>query len=607
MLNYLPCINCGANLSIVEGSLVQCFHCGTKSTYSDSIKLLNDYLMEILNMSTKTKVEETIDPQEIVRRKSAISSFFHEISEAYYDYKYLILTKIDDIELDSKKLLELIRKIGTFKIIINSFLMPLVKEGLSKNELKDIRDSAHIFHKSLLGLYFSSLAKEKFKIEDCSEFYQFAERNYKNNVEYCDILKIENPNFNITKTKTLYSTLEEFAKLLRNILNENPTYSTEIFESLLADLDSIPDKGLKIHNLRTQIESIYSLGRDTSLILEEIRVADVFKIIDPLQENLLYNTEEVSEKFDKIKNWIEESTEKYNQYQKNLLKLHSGKFISYLESYRKEFTHRKKTNLQKFDELLDRVISKAMGDYNLETIESLDILSDFVKKLDLTTETIIQRFQEEHDVLLKMDETLKNFVLGLFKKTFLKDLESLYSAELISLISGKHSEFDTYLLKFIYQILRDFEDYRNEKVLSIEEQKNFFILELKPNIKRLIDASFTIHEDLIPYPLFIEVIMLSKMLTVNQEEKISVLIENPGKKDVKNINISFFVFNSFKSQLRYAQLRKIKSQERIQVDTEIIPTEKGIYHFMVMVEYKNVGETFWMPSIKFELEVNEEI
>ena len=42
------------------------------------------------------------------------------------------------------------------------------------------------------------------------------------------------------------------------------------------------------------------------------------------------------------------------------------------------------------------------------------------------------------------------------------------------------------------------------------------------------------------------------------------------------------------------------------VETEIVPTEKGIFHFMVMVEYQHTNETFWMPSIRLELEVDEE-
>ncbi|MHA1253354.1 MAG: hypothetical protein ACTSRP_25480, partial [Candidatus Helarchaeota archaeon] len=140
-----------------------------------------------------------------------------------------------------------------------------------------------------------------------------------------------------------------------------------------------------------------------------------------------------------------------------------------------------------------------------------------------------------------------------------------------------------------------------------QEQREKFKSELNPQIQRLLDASFTLNEELIPYPLFIEVIMISKILTVGIPEKITVLLENPSKNIIKNINVSFFVPNSFQSRLRFAQIKKLKGNEKREIKTEIIPTEKGIYHFMVMVEYQTVGEMFWMPSIKFELEVNEEL
>ncbi|MHA1147681.1 MAG: hypothetical protein ACTSR8_05505 [Promethearchaeota archaeon] len=604
---YLPCIKCGSSLSIVEGSLIQCFFCGTKSVYSDSIILMNTYLMEILNIASVDKFPEKLTNHEIEAYKSSISSYFHNLSSKFYNIRYLIITKIDEVELNREEVLELVKKAGVFKIIIEDLLLPHIQEGLSKKDFQEMRDFAYFMNKSLLGLYFSILAKEKFQYEECSKFYQFAERNYQNIVEYCINLKIESPKFSINKNKLLYEILAKFAALLRNILNENPTYSSEKFEALLRSLDNLEEKNFQIFELQSQIERIYTLGRDTSLLLEELRLADPLNLIDPLQENLLYNSAEVLENIDRIRNWIDEISIKYQDFQKKLLKLHSGTFINYLEAYRTEFTNRKNADIVKYDDLIYKIINKALGDYNLETIETLDILNDFIKKLDLSNETVIQRFEIEHDDLIKIDEMLKNFILELFKKPINRNFENEFSRELIELISGKHSEFDTYILKFSNKLLHNFEDYRNEKALSMDEQKNLFNLDLKLKIQRLINASFTLQEDLIPYPLFIEVILLSKTLTVGIPEKISVIIENPSLNIIKNVSISFFTPNSFQSKLRFYQIKKIKAKERHKVDTEIVPMEKGTYHFMVMVEYQSVGETFWMPSIRHDLEVNEEI
>ncbi|MHA1342898.1 MAG: hypothetical protein ACTSQG_02855 [Promethearchaeota archaeon] len=606
MVTHLPCIKCGTSLSIIEGSLVQCFNCGTKNVYSDSIASFRDYLLEILNLTSVDEDSDKIDNEEIERRKNSINSYFHTLNSDFYSYDRLILTKLDDIEIDPQKLLNIIRIAGNLVIINDDFLLPYLKESLSKNQFQEIRDLAFIFNKALLGLYFCYLAKEKFQLEDCSNYYQFAERNYNSIIEYCENIKLENPSFDTNDIKIFYKVVVKFSVILRNILSENPAYSSEKLEDILKSLDKIENKNLQVLNLQSQIHQIYDLGKNTSLLLEELRVADIFSVIDPYEENLIFKTEEILENLDRIKNWIDDVSAKYQIYQKSLLKLHSGKFIDYLESYRAEFNNRKNKCIEKFDELLERIISRALSDYNFETIEILEILNNFIQKLD-SREVIIQRFEIEHKDLLKLGEGLKRFIIELFKKVIQKDLESIYYKELIMLISDKHSEFDKYILKYINSLLKEFEDYRNEKVLSLEEQRNHFILELKPNISRLIDSSFTLNEDLIPYPLFIEIIILSKQLTVNNPEAITVLIENPSTTEIKNVNISFFMPNSFQSKLRFAQLKRIKPFERRKIETEVVPTEKGIFHFMVMVEYSHTGEDFWMPSIRVELEVEEEL
>lgn len=602
-------MKCGTGLSIVEGSLVQCFNCGAKSVYMESLDVFKIHLLEILNISS-TAEENVIDEEEIERRKKNIEKTFHEINSGYNDIKYLIVTKLDELNINNEALLPFLQKAGNLVLIIDSYLLPHLKEGVSKNQFLEIRSLLSIYNKSILGLYFSHLAVEKFQLEDCSKYYQFAERNYQFIVDFCDSIKLSNPSFKIDNQKLLFSVLSKISVLLRNILTENPTYSTEKFEDLFKELDKIKEKNIQVLNLWAQIERVYNLGRDTSLLLEEIRNAELFSLIDLREENIVYNAEENLEKLDRIKDWINQTSEKYQEFQKVLLKLHSGKFMPYLESYRTEFNIRKSRNIERYDEILSRLINQAIGDYNLETMDMLDILSDFIRKteIDLSNETVIQRFEIEHDDLLKLDEVLKNFIIKLFKKSISKNLEGEFYKEFIRLIADKHAEFDGYILKFINHLLKVFEDYRNEKKLALEEQRNYYILDLKPNINRLIEASFTLNDEIIPAPIFIEIIMLSKQLSVNHPEIITVLLENPGNSNIKNVNISFFMPNSFQSKLRFAQLKKLKAHDKRKIETEIVPTEKGIYHFMVMVEYQttHIKETFWMPSIKIELEVEEE-
>jgi hypothetical protein len=605
--NRLPCVRCGASSSIVEGSLHQCFFCGAKSGYSESINLLNKYSAEILNIPSVLDISKEPSTEELASRRSQIESFFHDLSSRFYEYKYFIITKLDEEEIENENLLTLIQATGNLEVIIEEYLLPYLKDEMAKKNIQEILALTHIFNKSTLGLYFSNIAREKFQLEDCSNNYEFSERNYKDIIEYCDKIKLESHSFNVNQTKALYSVIINFAIILRNVLSENPTYSSEKLEDYLKELDNIEEKNVQALNLYSQIERIYHLGRDNSLLLEDLRVGNLFSSIDPLEENLIYNAEENIEKLDRIKNWIEETSDKYQSYQKSLLRLHSGKFIEYLETYRTEFTNRKRKSIEKYDNLLEDIINKALGDYNLETMEILDIISDIIQKLELSNEIITQRFEIEHDDLIKMDESLKDFVITLTKSTINKNLEADYYKDLVKLIAEKHADFDNRILKYINNLLKNFEELRNEKTLSMEEQRNIFILDLRPNISRLIDASFTLRDELIPYPLFLEIIMLTKKLTVNTPEEVTVLVENPSTSEIRNVNISFFVPKSFQSKLRFAQLKKIKPLEIRKVETEIAPTEPGIYHFMIMIEYSHTNETFWMPSIRIELEVEEEL
>jgi len=202
-----------------------------------------------------------------------------------------------------------------------------------------------------------------------------------------------------------------------------------------------------------------------------------------------------------------------------------------------------------------------------------------------------------------MDEVLKSFTENLFKIPLLRNLESEYYKELISLISGKHSVFDKYILKCIIRMLKDFEDLRNKNVLSLREQRKRFISEIKPNLQKLIDLSFTLNEEILPYPLFIDIEIQNQTLEVNNPEVVTLIIENPNSTDIKNIMIYFFIPESFQNKLGFTSIKKLKANETRKIKIRINPKQSGTFLSMVMIEYQHFNKTFWMPSIKFKLEV----
>ncbi|MFW9785578.1 MAG: hypothetical protein ACFFFB_25065, partial [Candidatus Heimdallarchaeota archaeon] len=59
------------------------------------------------------------------------------------------------------------------------------------------------------------------------------------------------------------------------------------------------------------------------------------------------------------------------------------------------------------------------------------------------------------------------------------------------------------------------------------------------------------------------------------------------------------------NKLNFTRIKKLKANETRRIKTKIIPKEKGFFHSMVMIEYQNINKTFWMPSIKFKLEVED--
>ena len=63
---------------------------------------------------------------------------------------------------------------------------------------------------------------------------------------------------------------------------------------------------------------------------------------------------------------------------------------------------------------------------------------------------------------------------------------------------------------------------------------------------------------------------------------------------------------AFESKLEYTSIKRLKSNEISKIKTKIIPKKIGSFLFMVMIEYQHINKTFWMPSLKLELEVERD-
>ncbi len=69
--------------------------------------------------------------------------------------------------------------------------------------------------------------------------------------------------------------------------------------------------------------------------------------------------------------------------------------------------------------------------------------------------------------------------------------------------------------------------------------------------------------------------------------------------------IYFFIPESFQNKLGFTSIKKLKANETRKIKTRIYPKQSGTFLSMVMIEYQHFNKTFWMPSIKFKLEVKK--
>ncbi|MFX1374519.1 MAG: hypothetical protein ACFFA0_01790 [Promethearchaeota archaeon] len=603
MISHLPCKKCGSSLSLVKGSIVQCPYCRAENLYMESFYTLKYYLSDILEISSLAK-EKKINNKEIVRRKIAIETYFTNLTSNFKEYRHLIITKLDSVKIEPIKLFYLIRASGNLELIIDRFLLRYLEGDSSKRQFMELRDKSYIINKSLLGLYYSYLAKTTNRFRKSYIFYQYAEKNYQNVVDYCNIVNLDDCNPDFDKIGQFYSVLVKFTNIIRNILDKNPKLFSKELEDLLHDLESIYNSNIQIYNLYEQIEDIVQLERNTCILLKDIRLNDPFSSTESLNEEQLISNDESLDDLNRVRCWIKDISGKYQKYQNSLLKLHSGRIVKYLSSYREEFINYKNKNAERLDEILGIMINKALESYNCETVEAIETLSSLIQK-NIYNENLIDIFKMGHDDLIEMDEVLKNFVNNLFEMPLLRNLESEYYKKLKTIITGSHTEYDKYILKYIDRMVRDFEDLRNKKVLTLEEQRSQFISEIKPNLQKLLDLSFTLNEEILPYPLFIDIITPNHKLKLNNPEVLTLIIENPNIIDIKNVKIYFFIPKPFQNKFKSTNIKKLKANERRKIKIRINPKEKGIFPSMVMIEYQHINKTFWMPSIKFKLEVGD--
>ena len=176
-MSHLPCKKCGNSLPIVKGALVQCPYCGAKNLFMESFYTFKYFMSDILKLSSfrngkKPKINE------IERRKTLIKAYFNKINSGFNEYRHLVITKLDLIDIDPIRLFYLIRASGNFEIIIDRFLLPYLTEDKTNKQYLELRDLSYIINKSLLGLYYSYLAKVITSSKKCYKFYKYAEKNY---------------------------------------------------------------------------------------------------------------------------------------------------------------------------------------------------------------------------------------------------------------------------------------------------------------------------------------------------------------------------------------------------------------------------------------------
>ncbi len=609
MAAVLPCVKCGATISgLVEGTTVTCFFCGTLNGYLESTTLLSSFLQEDFNIIKLPPLDGNEKPSQaaIETRIKAFRELFQNLlPEKRIAKDHVLVSKIDDIEFNPEEILKLARSFGLLAISASDLILPYLQGSTRASEIQSIAMGATIENLTLVGLYHMVLGKKSFTDNQVVNLFQQAAHCY---LKIGDLIATEENmalGFDFSVEAKLYECAHGFADLLAKAVLENPAYYSDNIEKMALKLKDIPDLPSRGQILLGQVMDFYDLAKSVMFIMKDLRDANSIWLIDAYQEKIMQRTVEILDSVVRAEAWVKQLYAKFKDVQSKLQRLHCGHILDYLKTYRTEFENRYNETTGKYDHILETIFTNCLADYGLECVEIFDRLEAiFGRKFD--PDITCNRLAAVRDELEELDALLKNFIQTLVKHEFTPALAGKAQKELISAVSDQHSQFDSKVLDYINFLFTQFMDQRNEQRWILEKQREIFLTELKPRIKRLIDCSYTLREEKMPYPLFMELIILKTLLVVGAAQRVLLLIENPSEIAVENLRISFLVPKSFDIVKRYARLKFLKPHEKKAIGTQVIPTESGTFHLMGMVQYDHLYEKYWLPSFKVSIEVQGE-
>ncbi len=609
MAAVLPCVKCGATISgLVEGTTATCFFCGTLNVNLESTTLLASFLQEGFNIIKLPPLDGTEKPTPATieaRIKSLQEMFQNLLPEKILAKDHILVSKIDDIDFNPADILKLARSFGLLTICATDFILPYLKGSTRANEIQSIIIETSIENLTLVGLYHAILGRKSFTDNQVVSLYQQSAHCY---AKIGDLLTTEETvalGFDFSVETKLYECAQQFADLLAKAVLDNPAYNSDDIEKIALKLKEIPDLPARGQVLLGQVMDFYDLAKSVMFIMKDLRDANSIWLIDAYQEKIMLRTVEILDSVVRAAAWVKEVYARFKDVQTKLQRLHCGHILEYLKTYRTEFENRYDETTGKFDHILDTIFTNSLADYGLECVEIFDrVEAIFGRKFD--PDIVCNRLAAVRDELDELDTLLKNFIQTLVKYAFTPTLGAKSQKELISAVSDQHGQFDSKVLDYINFLFTQFMDLRNEQRWILEKQREIFLTELKPRVKRLIDCSYTLREEKMPYPLFMELIILKTLLVVGAKQRILLLLENPSEIPVENLRFSFLVPKSFDIVKRYAKLKFLKPHEKQAIGTQIIPTESGTFHLMGMVQYEHLYEKYWLPSFKVSIEVQGE-
>lgn len=595
----LPCTKCGAALPITRGSMVQCFACGMKNVFVESFDELSRFVIDAFGYpKTIEEIEAQIDQKTIDERMLVIDKLFNQYLSQSRQLEYVILSKLDKTELPPD-IGDLGKMIGKLGIVLDAYLIPHLTNDLQKQQYSEMSALCVIRNAMITALILTIEAKKTYKVEDAKRFYANALGNYQRVQEFAEKFAQLYPHMGFEDEKQLAKASEKFCKVITEMLTSSPSYFTDELEEIEAIIKDISDS--RANTLKKQVLAFYHLGTAIQFIFDDIRKQEPFKGLAVITERVLFYTRELKENFALAKKWVLDIEDRFRQIQSQLMMLHCGQTLPYLDDYRKEFQLRYEELRQAYNNTLSRYVAITLSDFELELSESFELIESLIDDPSTPPEEIVVQFEKDRHELLVLAETVKSLLFDILKNAINEDLISTHSLEIVTSLSDKNATFDKKILKFINKLIEEFIDLRNTKRLRIEDQRSTFNITYFPIIERLMKSAFIIRLVDIPLPVFMELIILSTSMDVEKDYRIVLLIENPSPITLTNVGVSFFVPNSFRIKTRIMDVGKMRPGQKLSISTNVIPTIEGKFYLMAMLQYEHSKESFWTPTIKIPL------